>query len=311
METRLLPSDELRRLCGAGSSAEVIDGLTAYGYDTSLPGEKMLTAHLAEGFAELCAMGGEALIRPLRIPYDGAQLKTVIKCTPGGLSPDGLTVDGLAAVSYAQAAEAYEKGDFSCFTPALREAAPRAVEAFAETGNPQTVDALLDRACFADMCALAEESGVSLLQDLIAMKADLCNLQMAVRLWRMKLPTVADALYAGMQVPGGKLSPDFLVEALREGGEALLSERLTYTPYDFLCESLASEAPLWVMEREADNARMRLARQAVYLPFGAELIVGYAVALEYESTDLRILLAMKEAGASAEAVTERLRTLYV
>ncbi len=311
METKLLTAEALRRLCTLKSPAEVVDGLSSYGYDPSLPREEMLTARLREGFDALSDMGCAALIRPLRIPYDSAQLKTAIKCLPNRLSPRGLTVDGLATICYGEVCAAYESGDFSIFTPNLAQTAPDAIALFAEGGNPQTVDALLDRACFDDMRELAWESGVPLLQRMIAMRIDLCNLQMAVRLCRMKLSAVGAALYDTMQLSGGQLEPSFFYDSLQEGGEALLAEQLAYTPYAFLCDALLSSAPLWVIEREMDNARMRLAREAVYLPFGAELPVGYAVALEYESTDLRILLAMKEAGASADEVTERLRTLYV
>ncbi len=311
LENRLIGAEGFRRLLSAKSASEVMDGLSAYGYDTALPTEEMLVARLSQCYAELCGMDCGEVVAPLRLPYDAAGLKTVIKCAPDGRSAQGLSVDGLAAISYGAAADAYERGDYSLYPPHLAEAAPVARGRFAESGNPQSVDILLDRACYADMADKAAESGVSLLVRLCQMKADLCNLQMAVRLGRMNLPKLAGPLYEQMKVPGGALEADFFALCLTEDGEEALAQRLAFTPYSALCGYLERHAPLWALEKAADDVRMEVARTASYAPFGAQVAVGYAMAMEYETVNLRILLAMKEAGASAEEVSERLRMSYV
>ena len=43
------------------------------------------------------------------------------------------------------------------------------------------------------------------------------------------------------------------------------------------------------------------------LVFGAEIAIGYIVALEYEVKNIRIILAGKDAGLSPEVIRERLR----
>ena len=127
----------------------------------------------------------------------------------------------------------------------------------------------------------------------------------------MKLRAAGEAFLSETLLEGGAIDRDVLIEMLREGDEATLAERLAYSDYSFLCPLLESGAPLYEMERAADNARMETARKAKFLPFGAELMIGYAMALEYEVMNVRILLAGKDAGLSADVIRERLRKSYV
>ena len=61
----------------------------------------------------------------------------------------------------------------------------------------------------------------------------------------------------------------------------------------------------------ADDLWMELVRKAKYIPFGAEVLIGYAVAIEYEVKNIRIILAAKDAGIAPDGIRERLRKSYV
>ena len=65
------------------------------------------------------------------------------------------------------------------------------------------------------------------------------------------------------------------------------------------------------MEKWADDFWMELVRDAKFVPFGAEVFIGYAIALEYEIKNIRILLAGKDAGLDSDVIRERLRKSYV
>lgn len=90
-----------------------------------------------------------------------------------------------------------------------------------------------------------------------------------------------------------------------------MADRLTYSRYSGFAALLSDASPLHVLEKWADDFWMDLAREAKFVPFGAEVLIGYAIALEYEVKNIRILLAGKDAGLASDVIRERLRKSYV
>ena len=64
-------------------------------------------------------------------------------------------------------------------------------------------------------------------------------------------------------------------------------------------------------EKACDNAVLRTAAGARRVPFGVEVALGYLIAKEAEWTAVRIVMAGRLAGLSADAIRERLRDTYV
>lgn len=313
LESGIADADRLSHLCEAASARDVLSMLSEYGFEaeTSSSREEILCSVLRKGYAEIDAMGGRDAVAFLRYPYDCNNIKALIKCARRGSSTEGMLFAELGTVALSEVRRAFEDKRYEVFPPHMAEAIPKAEREFSESGNPQRVDLLLDRACFADMLATATASGMSLAVEWMRARIDLLNLISVVRLIRMRLRSVGEVFLSETLIPGGSLDRDFLMEALKDGSETALAERLEFTAYSFLCPLLNGEASLGEMERAADDARMEIARKAKYLPFGAELMIGYAVALEYEVMNIRILLAGKDAGLSAEVIRERLRKSYV
>lgn len=317
MEGSLAGSERLAHLCDMRSAEEVLAALGEHGFESLseegrvLSREEILLGGLRRGYEEIDRMGGAEVTACLRYPYDCNNIKALIKCFSRNTSPEGLTFDGLGTIPLERIKTAFADKRYGVFPPHMAEAIPEAEREFSATGNPQKVDLILDRACYEDMLGAAEASGVSYARELVAAKIDLTNLLSCVRLIRMKLRAAGEAFLSEVLLTGGVLDRDLLTEALAGGGETMLSERLAYTPYSALCPYLLEDIPLHVLEREADDLRMELARGAKFRPFGAELLVGYAMALEYEVMNIRIILAGKDAGLSSDVIRERLRKSYV
>lgn len=318
LESGLVGRERLTRLSEAADCAEImrllIDGgfTPTYGEDgETLLREQTLLRRLADGYAELSSMTRES--RPwdfLRFPYDCNNGKVLIKCFFRGRSPDSMLLDGLGTVSVADAKAAFENKDYSAFPAHMAQAMREAEETLAKTSNPQRVDLLMDRACYADMLAFAREGGSAYAVDLVRTRIDLLNIMTCLRLLRMPSSDTVRLLLAEAHILGGTLDGQLLDEALSRGAE-LLAERLSYTRYDRLGEAIRANADLGRIERLADDLWLTRARGAQYVAFGAEILIGYAVAIEYEVKNLRILLAGKDAGLSAEKIRERLRESYV
>lgn len=310
METALIGEEQLARLCEATDSGEILAALSETETSSEGSREDLIRDRMRRGYAELDAMGGSLAVSFLRYPHDCNNLKALIKCFATGADPEELLSEGLGFLSLTVIREAFADKRYDSFPPHMAAAAPEAERVFAESGNPQAVDLMMDRACFADMLDAAKASGMDYAVRLVQARIDLVNLLTTLRLCRMNLRAAAEPLLRDALLFGGALDHDLLIDTL-SSGEDFLAERLAYTPYSALCSYLNTETSLGTVERACDNLRMEIAKEAKFFPFGAELMIGYVIALEYEAMNLRILLAGKDASLPPDVIRERLRKSYV
>ena len=314
LETRIASREQIARMVESQSSENIVAQLSDFGFeavyaDGKLQREDMLMSVLKRGFEELDSMECADAIRFLKLQYDCNNVKSLIKCGARGISADGMLLS-LGSVSVEEAKRAFATKDYSAFPENMARAIPEAEEAFAATANPQKIDFIIDKAAFADMLALADRCGVPLARELAAAKIDLVNITMAARLIRMRLGAQASAIFDEVYIEGGSLHREALTEALA-GGEQALSDMLEFGDYSAMSELISSGATLGALEKKVDDIWMGIARKACYIPFGAEVAIGYICALEYEVKNIRIILAGKDAGLSSETIGERLRECYV
>lgn len=109
----------------------------------------------------------------------------------------------MGRVSTAELAEAVRSRELDGLPETLAAAVVEAREVLDTTRDPQLSDIVLDRWCYRDMAALAEETGSAFLRGYVAVQVDAVNLRTAVRTLRM-----------------GK-GADFLLGALLEGETSL------------------------------------------------------------------------------------------
>lgn len=319
LEGRIAGRERLERMLEARSSAEILSSLGEHGFllirggadgTGELLREATLASALSAAYAELLEMTeGRGVIDFLRYPTDANNIKAQIKCFSRGVDAREMMIDGVGTVCPSEIERAFREKDYSSFPSEMARAIPLAEERFSATGNPQVVDLLIDRACYADMLSAARASGVDFAVRLVEAKIDLQNIITCVRLIRMSLGSAAEALLDEAYLLGGSVERSLLSEALSEG-EAWLSERLLYTRYSTLLSGEETSS-LGALEVRADDLYMEMVREAKYLPFGAEVLIGYAIAVEYEVKNIRIILAAKDAGMAPDGIRERLRKSYV
>ncbi|MBD9245748.1 MAG: hypothetical protein EGQ66_08070, partial [Coriobacteriaceae bacterium] len=153
-----------------------------------------------------------------------------------------------------------------------------------------------------------------LIDGLIAvMKADIpqamidaANLRALVRAERMHMDPgfLQEVLFEG-----GSVTPD----AIRAGASepAALFRSTALREAAELGEAAVKGGSLTDFEKACDNAVLRTAAGARRVPFGVEVALGYLIAKEAEWTAVRIVMAGRLAGLSADAIRERLRDTYV
>lgn len=306
MERRLPDKALLERIILA-DGRETASLLKDRGIDLSLGIEGAIAKLMSATHRELLSELPDAA--PAKIflyQYDCNNLKLAIKAAIMGQSAEKMLFScGTLAPSVAL--DAVRSGDFSPFPENMAKEAGEAARAAAATGNPQTVDLLLDRACFLDMLEAARPYPRAL--SWVKLKIDALNALFCIRIIRLGGDS---ALLEELLLPGGDIDRSIFLDA-RAGGESALFEHLGRTRLSALSRvsGKGGRASLSELERAADDLFIEAVREARFIPFGAEIITAYTVALEYALKNVRIILAGKEAGLDADAIRGRIRTLYV
>ena len=311
-ESKMLNAERAERMLEAASFEEAAKLLTDCGYeDMSQMNageiEKALAARKAEIMEELDRLAPDNVIADLfRVKYDYHNAKVLLKAEAIGQNPDKLLSDA-GRIPAEQLKEYYHEGKYASMPGSLGKAVPEAKEYLAKSSNPQQMDFMLDRACFAEMEELAEKSGNEFLKGYVRILIDCANLKSAVRTQRMGRNR--DFLQETL-IHGGNISTDRL---LSSSDKESLTALYTYSGLE-KAAALGSEAvdggKLTAFELACDNAVNAYLRKARLVSFGSEPLTAYIAALENEITAVRMILTGRLAGVQPKVLKERLRDFY-
>lgn len=314
MEGSLIGSDMLDKMVDAGSYEEslriAVDQFAKRGEVPAAEYETMLSFVLCRTYAEMeealaSSDGEKKLFYPLKLAYDCQNLKSCIKCERQKVSPEEMLLS-CGNVPAALVPEAVAKRDFFLFSPHMAEIVPEVLERFAKTGDPETVDRLLDKAAFLDMEQAADAVGLPYLSQLCRYKTDLVNVMIFARCEKAKTDRhfLQEAL-----LPGGSLDEDVFLKAYDNGTEAFLNRLSSSPEFDGLSVLEGSSFSLGQLEKRCDELYVRKAMTARMKSFGAEKPVMFMVEKENEIRNVRIVLAGKKASLSREVIRERIRVV--
>lgn len=326
MENRLVGRERIDVLVDARSSEDVMSKLAEYGVSPAEEGEgntpttgeslsrareSMLLSLLDNAYGEVAASVPDPSVYSwLRYPYDCNNVKAIIKCQIRGIDPTDMLFD-FGTVPADAAVEALTKGKYEVFPPAMAQAAVEARETYAKTGDPQQIDALLDIACYRDMLTSVEASGCETMVTWVKDKIDLVNIMITLRILRMKRGEAGKAFMNTSLLEGGTLPLSFFDEVY-DGGEEALWSGLAMGKYSRLVTAVeGTDQSLAAIEKCADDRWLQLVREGARVSFGAEVAGGYLVGVEVSVKNIRIILAAKDAGLTADVVRERIRESYV
>ncbi len=317
LENGLIGADRLERLLNADSLTRCEELLEEFGVELvrdphteSFDRERTLELRLKNAYREALSVAeGDECFRLWLYPYDCNNIKAMIKCRYRGVSADEMLFD-FGTVGIDELKEIFSDGSFDRLPASFGEAAAEASQALSATANPQTVDLILDAACYGAMRSLAKQSGVKFAETLVVQKIDLANLVTCLRRMRSSDRYVGEILPREFFLDGGTLSYEFL-RGLCQAGEEEFWTRIGYSPYESVVLRDARRASLGAVERACDNFFMSTVRSAHMIPYGAEPILAYLLATEFEVKNLRILLSGREIALSQKEIRERMRISYV
>ncbi len=258
--------------------------------------------------------GGRQITSIIRLPYDCANIKAALRCIPHGIDFSDLlfNVGSLPVQRYGEMAE---DGDFSPLSKNLAEAARKAMTEYATTCDPLKIDLPLDRACFADMLDMAEETGDGFTVDFVKTKIDMTNAMMLVRIIGMGRNGLTESLISEALIDGGYIGVDamkgvVLSEEAQDASELLgkFSDLISLR-YPRISEALGGGKEGF--ENVCDSHIEEKLQETRYIPFGIPIVLAFLCKLEYEIKNVRIILAGKAAGLSSEKIAQRVRGSYV
>ena len=316
LENALIGRERIEQLLATKSVEEMILRLNEMGVAsvTDAEGrflrEETLLQILRNAYGELSeAIGSNDELKLWLYPYDCNNVKAAIKGFFRKIDPRSMMFD-FGTVGVEDVIRMVEEGSFTALPRTMREAAVQAMATYAKQRDPQKIDLLLDCACYADMLAAAKNTPFAL--DLVTMRIDMTNLLTLVRILRMNSGEAGKMLLGDALIGGGTLAPQALL-ALYGSGEDAVWQMLTRNErYEGLANTVnATARSLTDVERCIDNFLMARLREAKWVASGAEVLIGFLMAHEYDVKNLRILFASKQAGLPVQTIRERIRESYV
>lgn len=325
-ENSLLTKENFQRMLDARTSDEVLGILfekepdlkddkseVSENISPSEKRERILQKYLKNIYSLIAKISPMPILTSFfQYQYDCNNIKMAIKCRMRGIEPDGMLFD-IGTVSTDKIKSMAKNQIFTDLPQNMARAAEDAVVEYSKSKNPQKIDIILDKACFADMLDAAEETQVPYIEKLVRSKIDLTNFLITFRVLRMKGEESNElSLFHDSLIDGGEISINSWEKAYR-GGKENVKDKLLNSEYRTLVEQISplSDKTLSQIEKICDNYWFDIVKEAKYITYGAPVLVGYVLAAEYQIKNIRIILAGKAAELSSDVIRERMRHSYV
>lgn len=309
-EKNLLTKQKTERMIDAKTPEEAAKILAESGYgdaslrslsdvERAISAQRSETMHLVEEITD-----NKFIFDAFALKYDFHNIKAIIKSELTGESAERLLSDA-GTINPQKLLHAMQTGDLSSLPKEMAGAISDARETLAHTGDPQLADFILDRACFGMQLSSAREAQSKFLEGYVRLSIDVANLRTAVRTARQgrEWDVAKKAL-----IHGGNVSED--AYATPNYAETFSASELS-TAAEYGEAAAAGKSGLMEFERELSNALIRYIQGAKYSSFDERPIVAYIAAKEAEGITVRIIMAGKFEGLSADEIRSRLRLSYV
>jgi V/A-type H+-transporting ATPase subunit C len=314
LENNMLSHERMEAMLETGRIEDAVRVLQECGYGDvtahSLQSlEQSLTAERQKTFDEIAFfVPDQTILDVFRVKYDYHNVKVLLKAMVQGLDGTNLLTDaGRVPLKVLQ--KGVQQSELIGIPSKLQDAILEAREVLSATKDPQMADAVLDRAYYDEMFALAAKVGSKFLEGYVKISIDAANLRSVVRTARIGKGV---EFLRSMLFSGGNIDVNRIVETVASGASL----------EDFYSTSVLKEAAaagtaalqgggLTQFEKLCDDAVSRYLSTARYVPFGEQPVISYLAAKEAEFTAVRIIMTGLIAGLNPDTIRERLREVYV
>ncbi len=318
IESRLLSREQMGMMIDAATREEALKILldSDYGYrETDMARVHDYERLLEEEHKKLYKLFREISPQPeifqiFLQPYDFNNIKMILKAEFAGIEDFSGLLKDKGSIELKKLEVMMRDRKFDEMPSVMRQAVEEAISDFYHTRDPQTVDLILDRACYGRMRQMADSYKNCFLRDFIAGTVDILNVNIILRLEKMK----KDEEFAKRALlPGGYVPIEILIQKSDKPIDVLVG-LLKHTS----CGEVAQRAlenykstgrKIRTESMLNDFINIFIARGR-YLISGLEPLIGYMLAKEREIRNVRAVMAGKSNRLSGEKIRERLMGLY-
>lgn len=245
------------------------------------------------------------------ILYDGHNLKVLIKKKYTQSKEQNRLLLERGLYEQEELKEMVEKNNFSSLPQKLRNVPHRAIEKYESSKNPQYIDFILD--CKFLEYFREQGKGNYFSNKIAEIKIDLINILTFLRLKvrEQKVGVLNQALISGGAIDKRKFLDNFFPSKTIED----FIRGIKSTPYVKIVKEGYSEwkssHSFGFLEKLSDNFLINYIRKAKYISLGIEPLIGYLLAKENETKNLRIIFFGKYFNWEKKIIKERIRETYV
>ena len=244
-------------------------------------------------------------------PYDYHNVKVCLKSEFLGITPSEHHLMSNGDIDWKHMVAMVRDRNYDFMPEIMKHAIMEAVDLFGRSGDPQEIDIIMDKACYKQMLAAAEETDEEFLIGIVKRQIDILNLKTFVRLRQIEKPW---SFFQKVYLEGGNISEQFFISSYEEPFSQLADKLAPYGLKEAMAaggQELKETGDFALFERLCDDALMEFNKQAKYETFGVVPIAGYWYAKELEIDNLRIILTGILIGSTPEEIGEKLREPYV
>jgi len=318
-EIKLMSRSRLERLLDTADPSDAMKLLIESGYGSDHPEigkggendiEMLLSGEMKKAYALLSDILPEPQVLDLFLrQYDYLNAKLIIKAEFMGIDVSK-RLSRLGTLKPEKLLKSIADRKLEELPEIFGKAIMDSLEAFSQTGDPQTVDFILDKAGYENMMEDARNAEEPFLIELVKRMTDTANIRIFVR---ARLLSKSGEFIRSALIPGGSIAEKTLDELAECTLEQFLEE-LKHTDYADLSESLlkAVKHPNGIseVEKTLDDSILLFLKRSKYVTMGIEPVIAYLFMKETEIKNARLILTGKINKISQETIKERLRLGY-
>lgn len=243
-------------------------------------------------------------------PYDYHNLKVIMKSEYLGIDASNALIN-TGSIDLKVLKYAVNERNFSELTENMEKGLKEIIDSFPKTKDPQIIDIILDKYCYADMLEGARLTKSEFIIAYVKMQIDAINIKTYVRLRKMNKSW---DFFTKVYLQGGNIDQQVFIKNYDEAFEKFADKLSVYDFKEVFLEGtevLEETGKFTSLEKLLDNKLIEYIKSAKYIPYGIEPLAAYLLAKDNEIKIARIILAGKTAGISPELIRERLRETYV
>ena len=243
-------------------------------------------------------------------PNDYHNIKVLLKAEFLGTHQEDILTD-TGSVPLARLTDLVRNRNYTDMRLEMAKGIQEVIDTYATSQDPQVIDLILDRVCYEEINLTTAQLKNNFVRGYIALKIDAINLKSFVRAKEMKKPW---DFFANIFIEGGNIPERLFISGYDEALEQFAEKLGIYGFSQILLEGalmIKETGRFTALEKLCDNHIVDYAREAKYVAYGIQPLIGYLVAKENEIKTARIIMAGKLANIPTEQITERIRSAYV